>query len=90
MRFNRLATVQHVYSVLQTQMVERPVVSTDALSQVMTEAGPWHARSLQMGQDHMSALKQDFLAEYANPDTDSVVHHPRARLIVIQKVQASL
>lgn len=58
--------------------------------QVMTKAGPWHARSLQMGEDHMSALKQDFLAEYTNSDTDSVVHHPRARLIVIQKVKAAL
>ena len=56
----------------------------------MTEAGPWHARMLSMGSNHMSALKQDFLAECANPDTDPVLHHPRARLIVIQKPKAAL
>ena len=56
----------------------------------MTEAGPWHARMLSMGSKHMSALKQEFLAECANPDTVPIVHHPRARLIVIQKLKAAL
>ena len=58
--------------------------------QVMTEAGPWHARMLSMGSKHMLALEQDFLAECANPATDPVLHHPRARLIVIQKPKAAL
>ena len=56
----------------------------------MTEAGPWHTRMLAMGPKHMSALKQDFLAEWDNPDTDPVLHYPRARLIVIQKPKAAL
>lgn len=56
--------------------------------QVMTEAGPWHARTLSMGSKHMSPLKQEFLA--ASPDTVPIVHYPCARLIVIQKPKAAL
>lgn len=70
-------------------MLSYPVTRC-SLSQVMTEAGPWHARTLQMGADHMTAVKQDLLAEYANSDTRSIVHHPRARLIVIQKLRSAL
>lgn len=60
------------------------------LWQVMTEAGPWHARTLSMGPNHMSALKQEFLAESGTVDTEPIVHYPRARLIVIQKSRAAL
>lgn len=56
----------------------------------MTEAGPWHARMLQMGEDHMSALKKEFMAESGSSSADAIVHHPHARLVIIQKLLAAL
>lgn len=58
--------------------------------QVMTEAGPWHSRRLHLGQQHMLALKQDFMSAYANTSIGPVEHRPCARLIVIQKNAAAL
>ena len=71
-------------------MYEQPADTQCKSWQVMTEAGPWHARMLSMGSKHMSALKQEFLAECANPDTDPVLHYPLARMIVIQKPKPAL
>ncbi len=56
----------------------------------MTEAGPWHARLLQMGADNMASLRQEFMAGFANPEHESIVHYPHARLILIQKTVAAL
>ena len=73
-------------------MYGRPAITLCKICQVMTEAGPWHVRTLQMGAStsYMSALKQDFMAAYANSDMAPIVHYPHARLIVIQKLKAAL
>ena len=58
--------------------------------QVMTEAGPWHARLLQLGADHMASLKEEFMAGYPSPKHGPIEHFPRARLILIQKTVSAL
>lgn len=58
--------------------------------QVMTEAGPWHARLLQMGADHMAELRQQYMAGYPSPDFGPIEHFPHARLIMIRKNMAAL
>jgi hypothetical protein len=58
--------------------------------QVMTEAGPWHARLLQMGADHMASLRQQFMAGYPCPEHGPLEHFPHARLIMIKKSLAAL
>ena len=45
---------------------------------------------MQMGERQMSALRDEFMAAYANSDADIIIHHPHARLIVIQKLMAAL
>ena len=58
--------------------------------QVMTEAGPWHARLLQMGAEHMAALHQQFMAGYPCPEHGPIEHFPHARLIMIKQSLAAL
>ncbi|DBA86705.1 TPA: hypothetical protein ACH3X1_005155 [Trebouxia sp. C0004] len=58
--------------------------------QVMTEAGPWHARLLQMGADHRASLQQQFMAGYSCPEHGPIEHFPHARLIMIKKSLAAL
>lgn len=58
--------------------------------QVMTQAGPWHARLLQLGEDHMEALRQEFMAPYASTADDQIEHSPHARLFLIRKQAAAL
>ena len=58
--------------------------------QVMTEAGPWHARLLQMGADHMALLQQQFMAGYPCPEHGPIEHFPPARLIMIKQSLAAL
>ncbi|KAK9812612.1 hypothetical protein WJX72_000552 [[Myrmecia] bisecta] len=51
---------------------------------VMTEAGPWHARMLHYGQQHMDDLKVEFLRAY--PDSSAPLEHaPRARVIIMRR-----
>ena len=56
----------------------------------MTQAGPWHARLLQFGEEHMQALKQEFMASSTSLADRQIEHYPHARLIVIQKQAAWL
>ncbi len=58
--------------------------------QVMTEAGPWHARLLQMGADHMALLQRQFMAGCPSAVHGPVEHFPHARLIMIKKSLAAL
>ena len=60
------------------------------LVQVMTQAGPWHARLLQLGEEHMEALRQEFMAPYANVADKRIEHYPHARLLLIRKRAAAL
>ncbi|KAL0018269.1 hypothetical protein WJX79_009042 [Trebouxia sp. C0005] len=64
--------------------------SIEEFWQVMTEAGPWHARLLQMGNDHMALLRQQFMAGYPCPEHGPIEHFPHARLIMIQQSLAAL
>ena len=52
------------------------------------QAGPWHARLLALGASHMQHVEESFLngQDLSQP----VVHHPRARLIVLQRNSARL
>ena len=57
-------------------------------AQVMVHAGPWHARLLALGTKHMQAVEDSFMK---NQDLlQPVVHHPRARLVVLQRNNARL
>ena len=56
----------------------------------MTVAGPWHARLLQLGADHMASLQQQFMAGYPCPEHGPIEHFPHARLIMIKQSLAAL
>lgn len=58
------------------------------LRQVMTTAGPWHARLLALGEARSAELESAF---FDGQDTEGpVVHHPRARLLVLRRTKAAL
>ena len=43
-----------------------------------------------MGERHMLALREEFMAAYAESEADVITHYPHARLIVIQRAMAAL
>ena len=56
--------------------------------QVMTTAGPWHARLLALGVARSAKLQTAF---FDGKDSECpVVHHPRARLLVLRRTKAAL
>ena len=57
-------------------------------AQVMVHAGPWHARLLALGAEHMQAVEDSFMKD--QDLSQPVVHRPRARLVVLQRNSARL
>ncbi len=57
-------------------------------AQAMVHAGPWHARLLALGAEHMQAVEDSFMKD--QDLSQPVVHHPRARLVVLQRNSARL
>ena len=64
------------------------VVDLPNNAQVMVHAGPWHARLLALGAEHMQAVEQSFMKD--QDLSQPVVHQPRARLVVLQRSSARL
>ena len=62
----------------------RPVLP----AQVMVQAGPWHARLLALGAAHMQRIEESLLE--GQDLSQAVVHHPCARLVVLQRTSARL
>ena len=52
------------------------------------QAGPWHARLVAMGAPRMQQVEEAFVK--GKDLSQPVVHHPRARLIVLQRNSARL
>lgn len=56
---------------------------------VMTEGGPWNARKMQFGEDHMHDLKRRFMKLGGYQAESPLKHSPAARLVVIRKATPS-
>lgn len=60
--------------------------SADAFWEIMTRAGPWHARRLQFGDEEMERRKAQFMKDESFP---APLHHtPEARMMVIRRLQS--
>ena len=64
------------------------IVTCSYAAQVMVHAGPWHARLLALGTEHMRTVEDSFKEDQNL--SQPVVHHPRARLVVLQRNSARL
>ena len=53
------------------------------LLQVMTEAGPWHARKIALGEEKLQDLKRQYMA--TTSWQGSLHHRPHARMVLLRK-----
>ena len=56
--------------------------------QVMTEAGPWHARKVALGEAKLQDLKRQYMATMTCQG--SLHHRPHARMVLLRKPLSSL
>lgn len=53
--------------------------------QIMCTAGPWRARVIQYGEEHMEDVRQKFMAQCPEVHAKPLRHTPEARMIVLRR-----
>ncbi len=76
--------------VCEDRLIQHTMVweNVDEFWEIMTRAGPWHARRVQIGEKGMETMKAKYMKFFESLDT-SLEHAPKARLLVITKLERS-